>query len=122
MAADETNHRDVNHTFASMAQNDVNPFVGKHLKDMTEATAYWKQVNPAVEVKDLGYDMIGIDEGWEGCGLGVHGTQHYANGTPAVRPDFPNLKALVDYGPSPHSTCFVESTRGPGVLPGFYRP
>lgn len=26
-------------------------------------------------LKDLGYDMIGIDEGWEGCGLGVNGTQ-----------------------------------------------
>ena len=38
-------------------------------------------------LKDLGYDMVGIDEGWEGCGLGADGTQHYANGTPAVRPD-----------------------------------
>ena len=38
--------------------------------------------------------------GWEGCGRGAHGTQHYANGTPAVRPDFPDLKALVDYGSS----------------------
>ena len=37
----------------------------------------------------------GIDEGWEGCGLGVNHTQHYANGTPAVRADFPDLKALV---------------------------
>jgi hypothetical protein len=86
-------------------------------------------------LKDLGYDMIGIgdwnppasplpsvtvgpanrwlvcvrtDEGWEGCGLGVNGTQHYANGTPAIRPDFPDLKALVDYG---HSK---------GVKMGFY--
>jgi alpha-galactosidase len=57
---------------------------------------------------DLGFDMIGIDEGWEGCGLGVDGTQHYANGTPAVRADFPDLKALVAYG---HSK---------GVKMGFY--
>ena len=42
---------------------------------------------------DLGFDMIGIDEGWEGCGLDV-------NGTPAVRADFPDIKALVDYGHS----------------------
>ena len=44
-------------------------------------------------LKDLGYDMIGIDEGWEGCGMGVHGTQHYANGTPAIRADFPDVRA-----------------------------
>lgn len=59
-------------------------------------------------LKDLGYDMIGIDEGWEGCGMGINGTQHYLNGTPAVRADFPDLKALVDYG---HSK---------GVKMGFY--
>ena len=27
---------------------------------------------------------MGIDEGWEGCGMGVNHTQHYVNGTPAV--------------------------------------
>ena len=59
-------------------------------------------------LQDLGYNMVGIDEGWEGCGLGVNGTQHYANGTPAVKPDFPDLKGLVDYG---HSK---------GVKMGFY--
>lgn len=57
VAADETNHRDVNHTFASMAQNDVNPYVGKHLKDMNEATAYWKRISQPVEGRDLGYTM-----------------------------------------------------------------
>ena len=29
VAVDETNHRDVNHTFASMAHNEVNPYVEK---------------------------------------------------------------------------------------------
>ena len=57
VAVDETNHRDVNHTFASMSRDDVNPYVGKHLKDMAEATQYWKQVDQAVEGKDLGYTM-----------------------------------------------------------------
>merc|ERR1712185_344324 len=53
--------------------------------------------------------MVGIDEGWEGCGQGVHRTQHYANGTPAVdTAKFPDLKALVAYG---HSK---------GVKMGFY--
>jgi len=26
----------------------------------------------------LGFSSIGIDEGWEGCGLGVNGTVHFA--------------------------------------------
>jgi hypothetical protein len=57
VAADETNHRDVNHTFASMSRDDVNPYVNKHLKDMSEATAYWKQVATPVEGKELSFEM-----------------------------------------------------------------
>jgi alpha-galactosidase len=53
-----------------------------------------------VSLCDLGYCAVGIDEGWEGCGEGVGKSQHYANGTPAVNPKFPNLKELVDYGHS----------------------
>ena len=48
-------------------------------------------------LQELGYSTIGIDEGWEGCGMGVRGTQHYANGTPAVNAKFPDLEALVEY-------------------------
>jgi hypothetical protein len=33
---------------------------------------------------DLGYDGVGIDEGWEGCGEGVNHTQHGAGGRPTV--------------------------------------
>jgi|EP01047_Picozoa_sp_COSAG01_P043240 hypothetical protein len=52
-----------------------------------------------VSIADLGYTAAGIDEGWEGCGLGVNGTQHYLNGTPATNPKlFPDMKGLVDYG------------------------
>jgi hypothetical protein len=29
---------------------------------------------------DVGFRSIGVDEGWEGCGKGVHGTQHDAKG------------------------------------------
>jgi len=61
-----------------------------------------------VSLQQLGYNMIGIDEGWEGCGMGVDGTQHYANGTPAVNAKFPDLASLVAYG---HSK---------GVQMGFY--
>eukprot|EP00040_Diaphanoeca_grandis_P044837 m.271969 g.271969 ORF g.271969 m.271969 type:complete len:602 (+) comp98455_c0_seq1:225-2030(+) len=54
-----------------------------------------------VSLCDLGYCAAGIDEGWEGCGLGVNDTQHYLNGTPAVNPiKFPDMKGLVEYGHS----------------------
>mmetsp|Transcript_62162 Transcript_62162/g.116296 ORF Transcript_62162/g.116296 Transcript_62162/m.116296 type:complete len:381 (-) Transcript_62162:67-1209(-) len=33
MFADESNHRDVNHTFATMGSDDPNPFVAKHRQD-----------------------------------------------------------------------------------------
>jgi hypothetical protein len=36
-----------------------------------------------------------------GCGQGVNGTQHYADGTPVINTArFPDMKALVDYGHS----------------------
>ncbi|GAB5365244.1 hypothetical protein AAMO2058_001040600 [Amorphochlora amoebiformis] len=35
--ADETNHRDVNHTFAMMKNDDPNPYVHKHLEDAAKA-------------------------------------------------------------------------------------
>jgi len=37
MFADECNHRDVNHTFATMSSDDPNPFVYKHQEDALRA-------------------------------------------------------------------------------------
>jgi hypothetical protein len=37
IAADETNHRDVNHTFADMKDDDPNPYVEKHNQDAEKA-------------------------------------------------------------------------------------
>ena len=37
IAADETHHRDVNHTFASISANTTNPYVLKHLEDAATA-------------------------------------------------------------------------------------
>ena len=52
MFADEANHRDVNHTFATMESDDPNPFIDKHLED---AAAAWRiEADTAVE-KDLRY-------------------------------------------------------------------
>lgn len=38
-----------------------------------------------ISLQDVGYGSVGIDEGWEGCGMGINGTQHYVNGTPASK-------------------------------------
>lgn len=52
-----------------------------------------------VSICDLGYCMVGIDEGWEGCGLGANGSQHFANGTPATNLNlFPDMPGLVRHG------------------------
>ncbi len=39
--ADETHHRDVNHTFAEMDQQDPNPFVLQHKLDALRAHALY---------------------------------------------------------------------------------
>jgi len=57
VAADETNHRDVNHTFASMARDDPNPYVLKHAKDAAESYKYWQQLSPVVEGRELSFNM-----------------------------------------------------------------
>ena len=50
---------------------------------------------------DAGYTSMGIDEGWEGCGQGINGTQHTASGDPVINnARFPDMKGLVDYGHS----------------------
>ena len=60
----------------------------------------WTVDGEVVSLADVGYASIGIDEGWEGCGMGFNHTQHYINGTPAVNNKFPDMKALVDHGHS----------------------
>jgi hypothetical protein len=48
VAADETNHRDVNHTFALLARDDPNPFLKKHTEDL-QAHQYWQSASPVVD-------------------------------------------------------------------------
>jgi alpha-galactosidase len=56
-----------------------------------------------VSLAELGYDSVGIDEGWEGCGEGVNGTQHDAQGNPlANKRRFPDLAGLVEFGRQRH--------------------
>ena len=48
---------------------------------------------------DLGYDSIGLDDGWQDCGAGVHGSFHDAQGRPLVNlTRFPDLGAMVAKG------------------------
>ena len=47
---------------------------------------------------DLGYKRAGLDGGWEGCGLGVNGSQHTIDGTPIPNAKFPDLKGMVAKG------------------------
>lgn len=49
MCADETHHRDVNHTFADMAADDPNPFVDKHRENAMQA---WRSLEENVEAED----------------------------------------------------------------------
>ena len=50
---------------------------------------------------DLGFDSVGIDDGWQACGTGYQGSFHDEAGTPLVNETkFPSLKDLVTYGHS----------------------
>ena len=48
-----------------------------------------------VSLLDLGYSSVGVDEGWEGCGQGVNGTQHDSTGLPTIDANFPDTAAMV---------------------------
>jgi hypothetical protein len=49
-------------------------------------------------ISDAGYAMAGVDEGWEGCGKGVNGTQHDDKGNPVINGKFPDMGGLVSHG------------------------
>ena len=45
------------------------------------AAKNWTIEGKKQSLADVGYTRVGIDEGWEGCGMGINQTQHYVNGT-----------------------------------------
>ena len=61
-----------------------------------------------VSLCDIGYCSVGVDEGWEGCGAGVNGTQHDAQGVPTIDDAFPDTGAMV------------RSIHGLGLKAGWY--
>jgi alpha-galactosidase len=53
----------------------------------------------ATSLLDLGYDRVGVDDGWQACGAGYKESFHGKDGTPLVNKSiFPDLKDLVTYG------------------------
>lgn len=62
--ADETHHRDVNHTFADMKSDDPNPFLQEHKEnaahawrlEMSGKPAEWKSITSNLNFKS---DMTG---------------------------------------------------------------
>jgi hypothetical protein len=66
--ADETHHRDVNHTFADMKSDDPNPFIETHKEDalvawrlnMTGEPAWSPKVVPAKGAAGKGLEDAGL--------------------------------------------------------------
>lgn len=87
---------------ATVNQVDVEAMI----KLLVSKTAFGGQaVQGGESLVSLGYADVGIDEGWEGCGEGVNGTQHDASGAPVIHaPSFPDMKGLVDAAHSSNLT------------------
>lgn len=87
-------------TLSPMAWRSWNAFLAKIDDELIRANidALVEKTKSGVSLWDVGFKSIGIDEGWEGCGMGVNHTQHYRNGTPAVNRKFPDMPSLVEYG------------------------
>jgi hypothetical protein len=62
-----------------------------------------------VSLADLGYNSVGVDEGWEGCGQGVDKTQHDKNGIPTI-----------DEASFPDTGKMVKQIQDMGLLCGWY--
>lgn len=55
-----------------------------------------EEIGGAKNLLELGYDTIGVDDGWQDCGAGRHGGFHDQDGKPLVnKTRFPDLAGLV---------------------------
>lgn len=62
-----------------------------------------------VSLWDAGYRFANLDDGWQACHTGVHGSFHSATGEPLVNTaKFPNISAMTD------------KAHALGLKPGFY--
>ena len=49
-----------------------------------------------MSLHDLGYEFVGLDDGWQACGTGINGSFHDAAGRPLIDTDkFPDMGAMV---------------------------
>ena len=60
-------------------------------------------------LKSLGYQSVGLDDGWQDCGAGVNGSFHDASGEPII-----NTKKFPDMG------AMVAKAHGLGLKAGWY--
>ena len=58
MCADETHHRDVNHTFADMDSDDPNPFLAMHKEDAIKA---WRLETSGTRAWESDSSQIDLD-------------------------------------------------------------
>lgn len=59
----------------------------------------WSINGTPTSLADLGYNAVGIDDGWEACGAGVNGSFHNSTGFPIIDASrFPDMAALVSRG------------------------
>ena len=66
------------------------------LDALTGARAIWN--GSTVSLLQLGYNRVGIDEGWEQCGAGVNGSFNDPNCVPLTsRSRFPDMAGLVKH-------------------------
>lgn len=68
----------------------------ENAKALSTRNRTWKGQSEPVSLCELGYCSVGVDEGWEGCGEGVNGTQHDAAGRPTIDTgSFPSIPKMV---------------------------
>ena len=87
--------------------NDVHGAVNaSYMRIMVDAVVARRRLvdGKPTSLLDVGYDRVGLDDGWQACGTGFappgrDTSFHAADGTPLVnRSIFPSLKSMVDYG------------------------
>lgn len=74
-----------------------NSFGGSVTQDKMEAVmAAMVDTSRGVSLLSLGYEFVGLDDGWQACGTGVNGSFHDARGDPLIdNRKFPDLGRMV---------------------------
>ena len=84
------------------------------MEDTIRAMA--KKRKGVVSLLDLGYETVGLDDGWQKCGAGVFGGFHDSRGYPIVdKEKFPDMRGMTDLAHSLgirvgwyHNNCYCK--------------